>query len=132
MSQENVDRARRAIESFDRRDLGAFLELVDPDVRFVGGGIVMEGNYHGPAGIRRFWENLFDVLPDFSVEVVEMRDLGDLTLGAARVHGHGAGSQTPFDQTAWGVAEWRDGKCVWWANYATEAEALEAVGRELG
>jgi hypothetical protein len=57
-----------------------------------------------------------------------VRDLGDLTLAAVRIRGHGAGSDTPLEETLWTPAEWRDGKCVWWANHGTEAEALEAVG----
>ena len=72
--------------------------------------------------------NLLDILPDLTVEVIELRDVGDRTLGAARIRGHGAGSDTPFDEPFWGVAEWRQGKCVRWANFGTEAEALEAVG----
>jgi ketosteroid isomerase-like protein len=128
MSQENVELTHQSVDAFNRRDLGAYLELVDADVEFVAGGVTMEGDYHGHAGIRRLGENTLEAIPDLSVEVIETRDLGDLTLTAARVRGHGAGSDTPFDETSWGVAEWRNGKCVWWGNYATEAEALEAVG----
>ncbi len=57
-----------------------------------------------------------------------MRDLGDLTIGALRLRGHGAGSDTPFEQSIWLAAKWGDTKVVWWGNYGTEAEALEAVG----
>jgi ketosteroid isomerase-like protein len=128
MSHENVELARRALDAFNRRDLGAYLDLMDADVEFVAGGVTMEGDYHGRAGVRRFWGNLLDVLPDFTIEVIELRDLGDRALGAARIRGHGAGSDTPFDEPFWGVAEWRQGKCVRWANFGTEAEALEAVG----
>jgi hypothetical protein len=31
-------------------------------------------------------------------------------------------------QTLWALAEWRDKKVVWWGQYTTEAEALEAAG----
>ena len=128
MSQENLELTRQAVDAFNRRDLGAYLELIDADVKFVAGGVTMEGDYHGHAGIRRFWENILDVLPDLAIEIIELRDLGDRTLAAGRVHGHGAGSDTPFDETFWGITEWRDAKCVRWANFGTEAEALEAVG----
>jgi hypothetical protein len=33
-----------------------------------------------------------------------------------------------LEETLWTPAEWRDGKCVSWANHGTQAEALEAVG----
>jgi hypothetical protein len=101
---------------------------VDADVEFIAGGILMEGAYHGHAGIRRVWENLLGVFPDLAIELIEVRDLGDLTLGAGRARGHGAGSDTPFDETVWAVTEWCDRKCVRFGNYGTEAEALEAAG----
>jgi ketosteroid isomerase-like protein len=128
MSQQNVEWAHQAVDAFNRRDLGAWLDLMDTDVEFAAGGVAMEGDYHGHAEIRRFWNNLLDALPDLAVEVVEMRDLGDLVFGAVHIRGHGGGSDTPFDETFWGIAEWRDGKCVWWCNGSTEAEVLEAAG----
>jgi ketosteroid isomerase-like protein len=84
MSRENVELAYRAIDAFSRRDLDAYLELVDADVEFAAGGVTMEGDYHGHAGVRRFWDNLLGVLPDLTIVLVEMRDLGDRTLGAGR------------------------------------------------
>ena len=38
--------------------------------------VAMEGDYHGHAGTRRFWESLLDGFPDFAIEVVEVRDFG--------------------------------------------------------
>jgi ketosteroid isomerase-like protein len=128
MSQENVELTHQSVDAFNRRDLGAYLELVDADVEFVAGGVTMEGDYHGHAGIRRFWENILGVFPDLAIEVVEIRDLGDLTLGAGRARGHGAGSDTPFNETLWGVTEWRDGRMVRWQGFTGRDEALEAVG----
>jgi len=118
----------QVFDAFNRRDLGAYLELMDADVEAVPLRVAMVGDYHGHAGIRRWWENLLDVFPDFAVEVVEVRDLGDLTLAALRFGGHGAGSATPFEQAVWQLGEWREGKVVWWRAYGTEAEALEAAG----
>lgn len=57
-----------------------------------------------------------------------MTDPGDLTIAELRMRGHGAGGAVPVDVTIWRVSRWRDGKCVWWATYRSEAEALEAVG----
>jgi ketosteroid isomerase-like protein len=62
MSQENVELAQQALDAFNRRDRAAFLALWDEDAEIVAGGVVMEGDYQGRAGIRRFWENLLDVL----------------------------------------------------------------------
>jgi hypothetical protein len=44
-----------------------------------------------------------------------------------RMRGRAAGSDTPLDPALWTAAEWRDGKCLWWGTYDTEAEAVQAV-----
>ena len=129
MSQENVDAAYAAFDAFNRRDLDAFLELLDPDVEFRSLLAGMESSYHGHEGIRRYWEDVLTVSPDFTLEVVEVRDLGDGTLTKLVARGHGAASDVPYEQTLWSLAQARGrDKAVLIANYATEAEALEAVG----
>jgi ketosteroid isomerase-like protein len=128
MSQENVELVRRSIDAFNRRDRGTYLALMDDDVEAVPRGSRMEGNYHGHDGIRRLWENVFEVWPDFTVQAVEVRDLEDLTVAAIRTRGHGAGSDIPLDETVWQVTRWRRGKCVWWQTFDTRTEALAAVG----
>jgi ketosteroid isomerase-like protein len=127
MSQDNVVLAHRAYDALNRRDFGAFLALMDADVEAFPRVVAIEGGFHGHDGIRRWWEDLVDFLPDVAIEIVAVRDLGELTLAAVRMRGRGAGSDTPLDEPLWSAAEWRDGKCVWWGNYGTEREALEAV-----
>ena len=90
--------------------------------------VSLEGDVRGHDGVRRWYATVLDVFPDFTIEGVTVRDLGDLTLAAVGFRGHGSGSDTPFEMTLWSAAEWREGKCVWWGNYRTEPEALEAVG----
>jgi hypothetical protein len=34
----------------------------------------------------------------------------------------------PFEDLLWHAGRWRRGKCVLWRAFATEAEALEALG----
>lgn len=128
MSQENVELVYRAFDAFNRRDLDANLALMDDDVESLPRAVAMEGSYHGHEGTRRWWEDLLDVFPDFTVQVVEVRDLGDVTLAALRVLGHGAGSDTPTEEAIWHVARWRRGKCIWWRTFSTSDEALEAAG----
>lgn len=47
---------------------------------------------------------------------------------AARVRGHGTGSDAPLDEAAWVTAGVQDGTCVWWRAHSTEVERLEAAG----
>lgn len=128
MSRENVELALRAYDAFNQRDLDAFLALTHDDVVVESRLVAMEGGYHGHEGMRRWWNNLLEILPDYTIDVEEVRDLGDVTLGHLRARGRGATSATPLIEALWQPVRWRDGKCIWWRNFQTEAEALEAIG----
>ena len=128
MSQENVELYRQATRAFNQGDLDVFLGLMDEEVEALPRIGAVEGGYHGHDGMRRWWESLQATFPDFHTEVVEVRDLGDVTLAELRNRGHGAGSDTPVEQQSWHVARWRDRKLVWWRAYGTEGEALAAAG----
>jgi ketosteroid isomerase-like protein len=128
MSRENVELYRRAAQAVNDGDLDGLLALMDADVEAAPRLAPMEGGYLGHDGLRRWWESMHDAFPDFSVEVVEVRDLGDVTLAEVRGSGRGATSETPVEQRSWHVCEWRDGKIVLWRAYETQREALEAVG----
>jgi ketosteroid isomerase-like protein len=119
---------RRTYDAFNRRDLDALLALMDPDVEAVSRLAAMEGGYHGHDGIRRWWQNLLDTFPDFAIEIVDVRDPGDLTLATLRIHARGADSDTPVEETIWLWTRWQRRKCLWWCTYETEAEALAAEG----
>ena len=79
MSQENVERLYRAYDAFNRRDLDAYLALIDPEVELTPRIMELEGGsyYRGHDGVREWWRTLFAVFPDFSTEILEVRDLGD-------------------------------------------------------
>jgi hypothetical protein len=130
MSQQNVDRTRRVIEAFNRRDLDAFLAPMDPDVEFTPYERAVEGlgPCRGHDGVRTWWEASFEVLPDLRAEVYEVRDLGARTFVHGCLRGTGAGSGAPIERTMWLAVEWHEEKEVWWCAFGSEAEALEAVG----
>jgi ketosteroid isomerase-like protein len=125
MSQENVELHRQGVEAFNRRDLDAFLRLADEEIELRPLNLEIEGGaYRGLEGIRGFWEDYLKVFPDFTVEVDELRDLGDVTIALVRLRGHGTGSDVPFEQPIWQVARWRERRCVWWHSFRSEADAL--------
>jgi hypothetical protein len=128
MSEENVSVHRRAIESFNLRDLDTFLALMDPEIEVVAQATALEGRFTGHEGLLRWWHGLLGTFPDWSLNTLEVRDLGDTTLAVIRAHGHGAGSEMPVELTIWQTATWRDGKCVWWRSFRDESEALRAAG----
>jgi hypothetical protein len=115
-------------EAFNRRDLDAMLALMHDDVEIEPRLGAMDGAYHGHEGVRRWWSSLLDYLPDYTAEVEELRDLEGVVLAHVRGRGHGAASLAPVVETWWQSIRWRDRRCVWWGNFATEAEALETTG----
>ncbi len=129
MSQENVELHHRTVDAFNRRDLDTWLALTDREVELTPLNLELEGgSYHGHDGIRSFWEDYLRVFPDFSVEVDEVRDLGEVTVARVRLRGHGTGA-VPFEQPIWQVVRWRRRKCLWWRSFRSEADALEAAAR---
>jgi ketosteroid isomerase-like protein len=128
MSRENVELVLRAYDAFNRRDWDAFVALMDDNVEIMTRIAPIEGGRHGHDGMRSWWETMLAAFPDYDIEVVDVRDLGDVTLASLRALGHGAGSDVPFEDLLWHTGRWRRGKCVWWAAFLSEAEALEAVG----
>ena len=130
MSHENVELHHRVMDAFNRRDLGAYLALTDPEVEFTPYEVSVQGGepYRGHAGVRNWWEESFAVFPDLRAEVYEIRDLGDRTLVQGRLLGQGAGSGASIERALWATVGWRNKKIVWWGTFDNEAEALEAAG----
>jgi hypothetical protein len=77
MSQENVGLLHQAIDAFNRRDLDAFLALMGSGVEFTPYERAVEGlgPYRGHDGVRTWWSDSFETLPDLSAELYEVRDL---------------------------------------------------------
>jgi ketosteroid isomerase-like protein len=130
MSQENVELVYKGNEAFNRRDIDAFLALVDPDVAFISRFIELEGGepYRGRDGIRTWWQKVIGVWRDLSLEIEEVRDLGGVTATRVRLRGHGMESNAPWEQSQWHVMGWRRGKVTRWRSSTGEAEALDAAG----
>ena len=118
----------RAAEAFNGRDIEAFLELMDAEVQGVPlASDMVGGGYRGREGTRRWWDELLEAFPDVTIDVLEMHEADDATIAAVRMRGHGAGGATPIDETLWRVTRWRDGKCVWWGTFRSEADARGAL-----
>ncbi len=59
--------------------------MLDDDVEAFPILAGLEGGYRGHDGIRRWWAGLVGTFPDFRAEVVELHDLGDLTVAVLRL-----------------------------------------------
>jgi ketosteroid isomerase-like protein len=124
---ENVELTRRAYDAFNNRDWRTFGDLMHPDIEVESRLVAMEGGYRGEEGLRSWRDAITGFLPDYRVEIEEVRDLGDIVLLRSLGTAHGAASATPVHDPFWQVLQWREGKCAWWRNCSTEAEALQAI-----
>jgi hypothetical protein len=129
MSHENVRLAHLVIDAFNRRDLDGFLALMDPDVAAQSRLAAMEGEYTGHDGTRRWWADLLEAMPDLTVEVERVDLRGDFTVATLCLSF--SGPRPALGSNLWHVAQWRNGKVMWWSAHPTEAEALEAVALRL-
>jgi ketosteroid isomerase-like protein len=129
-----VELTYRVHDAFNRRDLDALLSLLDPAVEFTPYERALEGlgPYRGHDDVHLWWGEALEVLPDFSVQLDEVRDLEDMTLVRGRLRGHGADSGAYFERTYWGVFRWRNKRVVWWHAFQTEGEARDAFGLQEG
>ena len=118
--------AKQAYEAFQQRDIDRFLSYIHPDVEWHS-RLAVEGTHHGHDGVRRWWAGLFEVFPDWSPTIREVRELDDFVLFHADIAASGAGSGLGVDQDFWQVAEIQGGRIVWYRVCLTEQAALEAV-----
>jgi ketosteroid isomerase-like protein len=133
MSQENVEALKRAADAYNRRDVDALLDELDPEVEWhpampealMGRGPAV---YRGHRGIRSMFADLYDSFAELHIDLSEIRDLGDRTvaIGRLRTRGKESGAQT---ESPWaGVAEHKNAKFVRIWTYLDPEDVLEAAG----
>ena len=91
MSKENVESFKRATELLNRRDIGSFLEMLDPGVEWHPALVtLLEGEatvYRGREEVRALLQDIFEAFADFRFEFSEIRDLGDRILAVGEMRG---------------------------------------------
>jgi ketosteroid isomerase-like protein len=135
MSSENVELVRRLIEVWTNRDPAAPVgdfpgELVHEDFEFRPAvtGVVEAAVYRGRAGWTRYVEDVGAAWSRFSIEVEELRDLGDRVLAFGRLRAVGRGSGGGVDQPVAFVSTIREDRISQTHGFRTRQAALEAAG----
>ena len=130
MSQENIERHRQLIETFNARDIEAFIALCDPQIEFhsvfaaVGGA-----DYGGQDGMRRYFAEIDDAWgEELQVEPEAYFDLGEHTLAFFVAHGRGPQSGAEVRMPYAQVVRWRDGLIVYYKAFSQREDAIRHLG----
>src|SRR5262245_37742953 len=132
MSEENVEAFKRGFAAFNRRDLEANLDELDPEVvqhlslfTMLGGGLTV---YRGHDGVRELYRDLGEGFAEFRVEITEIRDVGERIVAIGQLRGRGRASGAEVQSPIGYVVELRNGKAIRIDDFFDPAEALEAAG----
>ncbi len=134
MSRENVEilleasKAANAATTPEGR--AAFLEILDPEVEWIAGDGVpdTDGEFHGIEGARNYYERWASAWEEWSWEIEETREEGDLVVTRTRTTGRGRGSGLALDMRIGQIWTFRGGKVVRYRSLPSWEEALAAAG----
>jgi ketosteroid isomerase-like protein len=130
VSRQNVELLRRLVETFNARDVEAFVACFDPSAEFqsvfaaVGGAV-----YSGHDDLPRYFQDLTDAWGDeIRIEPETYFDLGERTLLFLFFHGRGRLSGAEVAMSPALVASWREGVILHMRSYADREDALSDLG----
>jgi uncharacterized protein len=129
MSAENVELVRAAYEAWNRGDVDAVLQYLDPDVELRDPPEAPDAQvWHGHEGYRRQLEQFMAAWAEASIEPEEIVDAGDKVLVRVHYRVRGKGQGIEVELRIFHVITLRDGKGVVIQVHGDEARAREAAG----
>jgi ketosteroid isomerase-like protein len=132
MSEENVETFKRGVEAYNRRDIDAMLDELDPDVEWHSAVHVMLGGeamvYRGEEGMRDWFRDMDETFAELQVEFSEVKDLGDRIVATGRIRTRGKQSGAEVESSLGYLAHYKNGKATEVRTYLDPAEALKAAG----
>src|SRR5437899_2767581 len=109
MSHENVEVVRRHYEAFNRGDLAAVFERIDPNAEWWDRADDPDATVHrGHEAITQHLADMDD-LAELRIEPQEFIDTGDWVVVPVLVVGRGRASDVPFEKREVHVSRLRDG-----------------------
>ena len=129
-TEQDIERLRAGYEAFNRRDLEALMELLDPDVEWVQDQSVAPDAdvYRGKEDTARFFETILRDFEHLEFEPEEIIDAGDRVVVVSVARGRGKASGAEVEARFTHVWTLRDGKAVRAVFYADHEKALADAG----
>jgi ketosteroid isomerase-like protein len=110
MDSANVQVVRRMEELFNRRDLDAYLELLDAAVEWHVGSEDPDATvHHGREEVRAYLDGWIDAFADLRIHTEMVSEADDRVLTMIRFTGQGTGSGMPLDDRVSFALSLRDG-----------------------
>ena len=130
MSEQNVERTRRLIETFNTRDVGALIALCDSDIEVHSVFAAVGGTtYQGHDGVRKWQRDLQEAWgEEIRIEIEAFFDLGDNTLVFQVTHARGLQSGVEVAMPNASVSRWHDGLCNYVKVYLHREDAFKDLG----
>lgn len=117
-----------SIDAFNRRDLPALLDLIDPGVEWIPLSAVLDGGaYRGHDGIHRFIADADDDIEHMTVRLEEAFEIGENVVVYGAIAGRGRGSGMDLDLPLGWVLRVRNGRVDHLRAYPERNDALEAA-----
>src|ERR1043165_2464479 len=77
-AQENVKTVERAVSALNARDIEGYLDCCTDDIELhMTAAETVGGEYLGREAIHRFWTDIADISPDFSVEIERLESIAE-------------------------------------------------------
>ena len=132
MSQANVEVVQAALDAFMQSDNEGVLSLCDENIEITQavGFAGIPDKLHGHAGVLEAFDLWAEQWDDYQTEILRVADLGDYVMVAQMVRGRGKGSGVQVEMPLPLLFSVRTGKISEWHMFASEKEALKAVGLE--
>lgn len=134
MSEENVESFTRGTEAYNRGDVDALLEELDPEVEWHSALLIPFGGEatvsRGHDGVREVLGEVYEALAEIHLDYSDIRDLGERIVGIGRIRTRGNLSGAVTEMEFGTVTDMKDGKGIRIWTYLDPQEALEAAGLE--
>ena len=125
----NADLLRAGYDAWNRGDLDAWLELLDPDIviRTSGAFPDFAPEYRGLGGAKRFWGQMLEPWEEFRIKVEQMEEEGDLAAAGIRFVARGRDSGVDVELRFGSGIRVEDGLAVELVNRRSFEEVREAL-----
>lgn len=130
MARENVEIVRQVFEAFNTEEIERVIAFMHPDVVVeIPAEVSTEPDtYRGPEGMRRYLGTFQEAMDEIRFQPERFWEAGQSVVVALLLTAKGRQTAIAVEQRSAGVWRIRDGAVIGVRVYASQSEALEAVG----